>query len=163
MATIPISSLIQSSVSGYSGFSGVAGSSTYLNVSNDSTTSTSVYPVWVQSVGSNQIVKITSSGLYYVPSTGVLSATEFTSLSDETTKENIKPLTNSLEKVLLLDGVSFNWKDSGKESIGLLAQQVEKIIPEVVQTNEKGEKSVNYNALVGLLVEAIKELNEKIK
>ena len=57
-----------------------------------------------------------------------------------------------------LRGVSFNWKDNGKPSYGLIAQEVEEIIPEVIDTGEDGTKTLNYDALIGFLVEAIKEL-----
>ena len=60
-------------------------------------------------------------------------------------------------------GVSFTFTDTGKRSIGVIAQEVESIIPEVVNTNEKGFKSVNYGNLVGLLIEAIKELKQEIE
>ena len=56
-------------------------------------------------------------------------------------------------------GVSFNWKDSGKADIGLIAQEVEKVFPELVSTNEEtGIKSVAYANLVSPLIQATKEL-----
>jgi hypothetical protein len=53
--------------------------------------------------------------------------------------------------------VSFTWRDNKTKSIGIIAQEIEKIVPEIVQTNEKGIKSVSYDSIIGLLIEAIKD------
>lgn len=83
-----------------------------------------------------------------------------TANSDETLKENIRTITNALEKVLALRGVEYDKIDSGDHQIGVIAQEVEKIIPEVVYGDSI--KSVAYANLVGLLIEAIKEQNQRI-
>lgn len=89
-----------------------------------------------------------------------------TANSDETLKENIRTITNALEKVLALRGVEYDKIDSGDHQIGVIAQEVEKIIPEVVYPKGKHpdyeKKSVAYANLVGLLIEAIKEQNQRI-
>jgi hypothetical protein len=54
-------------------------------------------------------------------------------------------------------GVSFQWKDNKNKSIGVIAQEVQKIIPEIVNTNENGTMSISYDSIIGLLIEAIKE------
>jgi hypothetical protein len=54
-------------------------------------------------------------------------------------------------------GVSFTWKDNGNKSIGVIAQEIQKIIPEIVNTNENGIMSLSYDSIIGLLIEAIKE------
>jgi hypothetical protein len=81
-------------------------------------------------------------------------------ISDARLKTNIAPITNPLDKVLQLNGVSFNWKDPGhgtNREIGLIAQEVYKTLPEVVKNN--GEfYSVEYATITPLLIEAIKEL-----
>ena len=82
--------------------------------------------------------------------------------SDERLKENIQPLKNSLDKVTQLRGVSFEFKRDKKQQIGVIAQEVEKIIPEVVGENPDGYKGVSYGNIVGLLIEAIKEQQEQI-
>mgnify|MGYP000255795968 FL=1 len=92
-------------------------------------------------------------------STGDLTAAgNITANSDERLKTNIRTVDNALSKVQQLRGVYFD-KD-GKASIGVIAQEVEQIIPEVVLNGEY--KSVAYGNLVGLLIEAIKELNAKV-
>jgi len=82
------------------------------------------------------------------------------SASDLKLKTNVNTIENALDKVLKLRGVEFDRVDMEGHQIGLIAQEVEKIIPEVVHGNET--KSVSYGNLVGLLIEAIKELKKEI-
>ena len=82
--------------------------------------------------------------------------------SDERLKKNIYTITNPIEKVSALRGVSFEFKETGQKQIGFVAQEVEKIIPEVVGENPDGYKGVQYQNVVGLLVEAIKEQQKQI-
>jgi hypothetical protein len=85
------------------------------------------------------------------------------STSDEKLKTNIKTIENGLEKVLSLRGVEYDRIDIDSHQIGVIAQEVEKIVPEVVSTNsETGTKSVAYGNLVGVLIEAIKDLKVEI-
>jgi peptidoglycan hydrolase CwlO-like protein len=78
-------------------------------------------------------------------------------------KNNIQPLSGSLDKILQLQGVSFNWKDNNRSSIGLIAQDVEKIYPELVSTNSQTDlKSIEYGNLVAPLIESVKEQQGKI-
>jgi hypothetical protein len=99
---------------------------------------------------------------YKLDVNGNVRATAFYYTSDLALKTNIKPLENSLAKILQLQGVCFNWKDSGETSIGLIAQEVEKIFPELVSGNE-GSKTVDYGKLVPVLIEAIKEQQNEIE
>ena len=85
--------------------------------------------------------------------------------SDERIKTNIKTIENALDKTLLLRGVEYNdiRIEPEKKKIGLIAQEVELIIPEVVRTSEDdGLKSIEYQNIVGLLVEAIKDQQKQI-
>ena len=92
-----------------------------------------------------------------------ISAVSFAYTSDRTLKTNILPINNALDKVNRLEGVSFNWKDNGGEELGLIAQDVEKVLPELVLTNPKtGLKSVKYGNIVPVLIEAIKEQQKQI-
>ena len=69
----------------------------------------------------------------------------FNNTSDERLKENIRPIKNALEDVCALQGVTFDWKDTGAYGQGFIAQQVEPIMPEIISTNkDDGMKSVNY-------------------
>jgi hypothetical protein len=78
-------------------------------------------------------------------------------------KSNVKTIEDSLNKVLQLNGVSFDWNDSQQSSAGVIAQDVEKVLPEIVRENATGYKSLNYNGLIGLLIEAVKEQNKTIE
>jgi hypothetical protein len=80
------------------------------------------------------------------------------STSDERLKTDISTIENALDKVLHLRGVNFTYIQEGTKSIGLIAQEVEHIIPEVVFEND-GVKSISYANMVGILVQAIKELH----
>jgi hypothetical protein len=89
-------------------------------------------------------------------------AQQFWHWSDERLKENITPVTNALEKVQALQGVYYNFKGKEKKQLGLIAQDVEKVIPEVVGTAPNGMKALDYSNLVAVLIEAIKEQQTKI-
>jgi hypothetical protein len=109
--------------------------------------------------------------------TGVVATTVYrtsdgtliTGASDIRLKENIEPLQNSLEKVMQLNGVTFTWKadPNKKHTIGFIAQEFEKVIPELVFTNESdGFKGINYAEVTAVLAEAIKQLkaeNDRLK
>ena len=84
-----------------------------------------------------------------------------TAYSDERLKKNIKTIPNALETVKKLRGVSFDRKDFGIKGIGVIAQEIEQVLPEVVVDGEY--KSVSYGNIIGLLIEAIKELEKKHK
>jgi len=91
-----------------------------------------------------------------------VDAPNFNSTSDIRLKENIETINNALDKVSDLNGVTFTWKENGKSSMGVIAQEVEKVAPEVIsETN--GYKAVNYDGLIGLLIESIKELKQEIE
>ena len=92
---------------------------------------------------------------------GIVTATDFNSLSDISKKINILPVDNALKITSELGGVRFNWKESGNPSIGVIAQEVEKVLPELVSTGEY--KTVNYNGIIGVLIEAVKELKYEIE
>ncbi len=90
--------------------------------------------------------------------------------SDIRYKENIAPLENVLEKILKIRGVSYNWKAeefpekhfNERRQVGVIAQEVERQFPEVVDTNKDGFKSVNYPALIAPLIEAVRALYDDL-
>jgi hypothetical protein len=92
---------------------------------------------------------------------GTVCATDFNSTSDKTLKTNIQIINNPLDKVLQLNGYTFNWKETNKESIGVIAQELEEIFPQLV--SGLSQKSVNYNGIIAVLIESIKELNQKVE
>ena len=126
----------------------------------DNATNANFFPALSStSSGSLTTATVATTKLYFNPSTGTLNATIFNSLSDETKKINIETITDALGKVRQLSGVTYSFIDSNELSAGLIAQQVEKVLPESVKYNKDLESySLNYNGVTGLLVEAIKIL-----
>ena len=129
---------------------------------NNTSTATFFIPMANTTSGSWSNGVVANTKLYFVPSTGTLSATVFNSLSDIEYKTNIETIQNSLDIVNELRGVTFNWKENNRPSVGVIAQEVEKVIPELV-TEHNNKKSVNYDGLIGILIEAIKELKQEIQ
>ena len=99
------------------------------------------------------------SGAY----TGNFTATgDITAYSDESLKKDVKTIEGALDKTKELRGVEFTRIADDKKSIGVIAQELETILPELVLTNDEGIKSVNYAQITGLLIEAVKELSAKV-
>ena len=103
--------------------------------------------------------------------TGTIKATDdiiaFSS-SDRELKNNILPITNPLEKINKIGGYYFDWNEEKQDiykgnDIGVIAQEIEEILPELVQTRENGYKAVKYDKLVSLLIEGIKELSNEVE
>ena len=107
--------------------------------------------------GTTNVGSLTGAGNFTV--TG-----NVTGYSDESLKDNIQTISDALDKVTQLRGVEFDRNDieGNPHQIGVIAQEVEEVIPEVVITHEDGIKSVAYGNLVGLLIEAIKDLKEEV-
>lgn len=141
---------------------GTVTASAELGITDDIVSNYNFYPTLTNANTSLSNIYTSSSKLYYNPLLGQLNATNFNSLSDKSVKENIQTIDNALNKVLELRGVTFNWIDSKTKSIGVIAQEVEQVIPEVVFTGTSGEKSVNYSGIIGVLIEALKEQQQQI-
>lgn len=145
----------------FEGYTGTAwsrlGSTT---VADDTVTNATRYLLYT-TVTSGDISNATvaSTKLYFNPSTGRLSATDFNSLSDVRLKSNISTVTNAVNIINQLRGTYFEIE--GKRSIGVIAQEIEAVLPEVVNNGEY--KSVSYGNIVGILIEAIKELSAEIE
>jgi hypothetical protein len=90
------------------------------------------------------------------------------SSSDSRLKDNITIIESPLEKLSKINGVSFNWNDKqsayevGKKDIGVIAQEIEEVLPELVTTRDNGYKAVRYEKIVALLIEAVKEQQTQI-
>ena len=86
--------------------------------------------------------------------------------SDISLKENISTLDNPLAKVMQIRGTEYDWKEGNKNysghDIGVIAQDIEKVLPEAVSTKPDGTKGVHYNKLIPLLIEAVKDLSNKV-
>ncbi len=102
---------------------------------------------------------------------GTVTATSFPTSSDLRYKKNIKLINNPLEKINAIRGVTYDFRTNEfpenafpeKAQVGVIAQEVEKVLPEVVLTNDKGYKAVDYSKMVPLLIEGIKEQQRQIE
>lgn len=109
--------------------------------------------------GTSNVVARDASGNF---SAGTITCVDLNSTSDINLKENIRPFENALGTINEINGVHFNWKNNSKKSVGVIAQEIEKVLPELVSDAE-GFKSVNYNGLVGVLIQAIKDLSSEVE
>jgi hypothetical protein len=155
---------------------GTADSTTYLrgdktwativsgaSISNDTTTNASYFPIWATSnTGTPTTVYVSDTKLFFNPFTGTLNVTNLNSLSDVTLKENVTSIQNATQTIQNLNGVEFEWKENGKKSAGVIAQQLEVILPHLVETSADGIKSVNYSGLVAYLIETVKQQDARI-
>jgi len=91
---------------------------------------------------------------------GEVTATDFNSTSDTRLKTNVQVIDDPLEKVLQINGVSFNWIENNKPSMGVIADNIEEVLPELVSDTDP--KTVNYNGLIGLLIEVVKDQQTQI-
>ena len=96
------------------------------------------------------------------PTFTTVTATTFNTTSDRNTKTDIEPISDAVSKVQQLGGYSFTFKDSGEKSSGVIAQEVQAVLPELVQVSDAGNLTVQYGNMVGLLIEAIKEQQAQI-
>jgi hypothetical protein len=115
----------------------------------------------------NIILRSNGSNQFTVfPSGNATLAGSLSQNSDARFKENIKPIDNALDKLMQLNGYEYNWKPELKKDtamqIGLIAQNVEKVFPQLVSTNTEGMKSVAYQNLVAVLIESVKEQQQQI-
>ncbi|MCX6783431.1 MAG: tail fiber domain-containing protein [Candidatus Levybacteria bacterium] len=94
--------------------------------------------------------------------TGTATAAHFDNVSDITLKSNVHSIMFATELLDQLNPVTFNWKSDNTRSFGLIAQDVEKIIPEIVRNKENGIKSVAYIELIPLLITALREQKDYI-
>jgi hypothetical protein len=144
------------------GFSNIAKSAYSLVIGkyNDTTAVSSLFEV------GNGLSETTRSNAMNVYSNGyVWIQGALTQNSDARLKKNITPLSNPLGSIQQLNGYTYNWKDESRDSaqqIGLIAQELQKVYPQLVRANSKGELSVNYIGLIPVLLESIKELKKEI-
>ena len=95
---------------------------------------------------------------------GQVKANAFVSYSSIRFKENIEPLGSALDTISKLKGVSYNWKDTGKKDFGFIAEEVGKVLPEIVEWNVDPQyaNTMDYTRIISFLVEAVKEQQKKI-
>jgi hypothetical protein len=144
----------------------------YPNNSNDVSFRGSVSASSFSAPGGLNVVGTVSASSFSTPGglnvVGVITCTDLNSTSDKDLKYDIRKVENSISLLNEINGVEFKWKSNDKPSIGVIAQEVEKVLPELIGGGET--KSVNYNGLIGVLIEAVKtqqiqidELNSRIE
>jgi hypothetical protein len=109
-------------------------------------------------------VATSARALTYQPSTGTLSTTIFNETSSIALKENFRPIDDALDKILQLTGLIYDRKDgSNKDEVGLIAEDVDQIIPNIVGKDKDGKPSnIAYQRLTAYLVEAVKQIKQEI-
>ena len=95
---------------------------------------------------------------------GQVKANAFVSYSSVRYKENIEPLNSAVETISKLQGVSYNWKDTGKKDFGFIAEEVGKVLPDIVEWSADPQyaNTMDYTRIISFLVEAVKEQQKKI-
>ena len=138
---------------------------TSVDVLSDGSVNANRY-ILFSSVGAGTDRVRSDAGLVYNPSSGNLTTNgDITAFSDRSLKKDIQPIKDALNKVDKINGVTFERINgpSDVRSAGVIAQDVQEVLPEVVHEGEDGKLTVAYGNLVGLLVEAIKELRQEVK
>lgn len=136
-----------------------------LSLTDQSLSSSIHYPlITTATSGTVTAANVSSTKFTFVPSTGTLSSTIFTETSSITLKENFAPLENALEKLLQLSGWIYDRIDgSSKGEVGLIAEDVNKIIPNIVTKDAQGNpETIAYTRLTAYLIEAVKSLKLEI-
>lgn len=136
-----------------------------INVANEVTINSSNYYLLFTSASSGNITStnVATTKLYFNPNSGTVSATNFNSLSDINEKENVETLKNAVDMLANIRGVRFTWKETGSPSLGVIAQELLLIAPELVTRNEQGVHTVNYSGLHAILIEAMKDMHSELK
>jgi hypothetical protein len=133
-------------------------------ISNDTSTNSTFYPVFTTvTSGAMTTASVSNTKFYFNPSTGTLSATVLNSLSDANFKTDVTPIVNGLDIINQIEPVEYNWKENGAHSSGVIAQQLETVLPFLVDTNDKNEKSVNYSGIIAYLIDAVQQLSARVE
>jgi len=140
---------------------GIAANTT---ITDDTSTDSTFYLTLTDiTSGTENTLNVSSTKLYFNPSTGQLSSTDYNSLSDRNKKENIESLVDAINVINQINPVSFTWKDNGNKAYGVIAQEIEEILPELVATSSEGVKSVSYTQIIPFLVQVIQEQHKEIQ
>lgn len=120
-------------------------------------------PLILQEGTGNVLVGTSNDAGYKLYVGGSIYATgNITANSDLTLKKNLKLIENPIDKLNQLNGYLYQWKENHEYQYGVIAQEVEKILPHAVSTGKDGIKGVSYNQIIPVLIEAVKEQNKKI-
>ena len=139
-----------------------------INITGNAATATSATSATSATTATNatQLGGVAASGYALLSGatfTGNLNAPAFFYTSDMRVKNNIETITDALAKVNAMRGVSFDWANGMGSAVGLIAQEVQEVVPQAVSNQPDGLLNVAYGNLVGVLIEAIKELSAKVE
>ena len=151
---------ISAEVDGTPGSNDMPGRLSFATTADGGTTSS--VRMTIKNNGRVGINETNPSEILYVAG-NIYATGNVTAYSDIRVKENVKEISNALEAVDKIRGVSYTRKDTKEDTLGVSAQEVESMFPELVVEDNHGMKSVNYNGLVGVLFSAVKELSTKLK
>lgn len=138
---------------GYGGSGGIIYADNYITA-----------PIWCSLPGcSYYLAPQATSRMNTIVADNIQSGTFAYTSSDASLKKDVKTIPDALNKILKLRGVEFNWKKDNTQSVGLIAQEVEVVFPQLVGTNPTtGVKGVQYDGFIGPLIEAMKEQQKEI-
>ena len=141
-------------------------SSKSVGISDQTTSVSTYYPLISSSTSSSNAtaLNVSSTKMTFVPSSGLLSVVALTESSSIVLKENINPIQDALDAILQLAGVIYDRKDGSRfNEVGLIAEEVNKVIPNVVTKDINGNpEGIQYTKLTAYLIEAVKSLKEEI-
>jgi hypothetical protein len=137
-----------------------------MNIAGNATTATTATTANATATGNNFQMNALGVGQANSTAGTIIATGDITAFSDIRVKKDIEVITGALSKVEAVRGVTFTRIDelhAGQRQTGVIAQELELVLPEAVRESENGMKTVNYGATVGLLIEAIKELSAQNK
>ena len=144
-------------------FNGSANITVEPYIEDDESTAATRYLVFTDNTTAGYKRLNEDSALNYNPSTNVLTAGTFSASSDRYLKQDISNVADALSKVKQLNGVEFTWIENGVRSAGVIAQDVQQVLPQAVNETDNGHLTVQYDALHALLIEAVKELTARVE
>jgi hypothetical protein len=135
-----------------------------VSISDETTNATRYLTFAAATSGTVSTVYVSSTKFTVNPSTGVLSTVSITESSSIALKENVAPIENALDSIMRLVGVTYDRRDgSKKEEAGLIAEEVNKILPNLVTKDQDGRPdAIHYTKLTAYLIEAVKSLKQEI-
>ena len=127
------------------------------------------FTIWQDNISNYNARQFYVTNVGNVYAKGDVTAFQSSNMSDIRLKKDVKPIENALDIVDKLKGVTFTWKRDDKKSLGFIAQDVEKVVPELVEDKpaiddpDTLHKTVNYANMVAILTEAVKELKAEVE
>jgi len=152
------------SASGYGSKLYTNNSNDYFGIATRQNSATWTERFIINQISGNVLINTSTDNGYKLYVSGTIYATgNITANSDLTLKKNLELITNPIDKLMQLNGYSYQWKSDDSHQYGVIAQEVEKILPYAVSTGNDGSKGVSYNQIIPVLIEAVKEQKAKIE